>query len=278
MERIFEEIMTPRKITPTQLAKYILTLKSNQVDGSLPKTSELSVEVFHENTSLFKFQDSTSVLEITSPPELRDDVIQAIDRCGLYNLEVEFILGMQDNMRSSNSENGSSITRKNRTDHGFKSWFGSVQSSLANKVYLIPDTNFLRRQYYSNYIKKISGRDKMPMFMRIPRLGILEVENKYNRNKPGNRPEVDVKQTKEKFDNKERERAKERRIAFQTMSEFLSIKQNGGDILQHFDMSLLQSFNSGAGKDNADAWIRKEISNNLDNLRKHSYVGKDTIE
>ena len=78
----------------------------------------------------------------------------------------------------------------------------------------------------------------------------------------------------------ERERAKERRIAFQTMSEILSIKQDGGDILRHFDISLLQSFNSGAGKDpfNADVWIRKEISDNLDNLRKHSYVGKDTIE
>jgi hypothetical protein len=46
------------------------------------------------------------------------------------------------------------------------------------------------------------------------------------------------------------------------MSEILSIKHGGGDILENVDLSLLQSFAPNAGTGFADAWIRREILSN----------------
>lgn len=56
------------------------------------------------------------------------------------------------------------------------------------------------------------------------------------------------------------------------MGEILSMKNDGAIILSNADMSLIRSFTSEAAKGNADAWIRKEISN-----CKHDLV-KDAVQ
>jgi hypothetical protein len=241
----------------------------------VPFLPPLSSKFSHENKLLFTFEDSTSVLEINSGLSngLIDDVKEAIDRSGLYNLEVEF---MPSVIKPFNKTDGSTVSLKNRTDESFQNWLKSVCSSLASNLYLIPDTNFLMRQYYSNYIKHYMDRDST--FLRIPRLAIIEVENIYNRKKPDNSPKENLNPNdKQKFLKNENEKAKARRRAFQAMSEILSIKHNGGDILQNLDISLLQSFAPHAGEGFADAWIRREISNNHD-LRRPKFVSKDHTE
>lgn len=155
--------------------------------------------------------------------------------------------------------------RKRTDDDYFANWFCKLCSTLANTVYLIPDTNFCRC-YYSNFVKNTLSVDRTQK-LRIPRLGIIEVENIFNRNKPKN-----SKADEQKI------RAKERRIAFHTMCEILSMDNDGGELLSNVDPDLLQSFTSIAGKGTAYTWIRKEIAGNLPNLRFAGNIGKDQLE
>jgi hypothetical protein len=234
-------------VNPSQIAKEFEDFHIRQAYGRPAHTSDFTVKVYHEETLLFNFEDSTNVLEINK--ELTEDlklgVREIIDRSGLYNLEVEF-------MPSTISKTDrSQFTMKKRTDQDFQNWLRSVCLSLASKLYFIPDTSFLMRQYYSNHIKPYM--DPKRMFLRIPRLAIIEIENRYNKT---------VKEIKEKKKKDGKEIAKAKREAFLTMSEILSIKHGGGDILENVDLSLLQSFAPNAGTGFADAWIRREILSN----------------
>ena len=54
-----------RKVNANQIAKGFLEFEISQA-GPRAKTSDFSVEVYHGDASLFKFEDSTSVLDISS--------------------------------------------------------------------------------------------------------------------------------------------------------------------------------------------------------------------
>jgi hypothetical protein len=116
--------------------------------------------------------------------------------------------------------------------------------------------------------------DTAHMTIKLSRLGILEVESLYNRSKPSETAPRDEAPQKDKdsYTQNEKRKAKERRIAFQSMGEILSMKNDGAEILPASDMSLIRSFSQEAGKGNADVLIRKEISNS-----KPDYVGSKQI-
>jgi hypothetical protein len=65
-----------------------------------------------------------------------------------------------------------------------------------------------------------------PMTIALSRLGILEVEGMYNHKKE----------------------EREKRIAFQSMGEILSMKKDGAKILAVSDLSLISSFTEQAGR------------------------------
>ena len=115
-------------LNPMQLAQYFDDFETSLEISSAPATIEVSVEVSHQNTPLFKFV-SNKALEITSPTNLRDDLVEVIDRCGIYNLEVEFLPSMTDNMKLSGgmiqTKNGP-ITTKKRTDSTHRKETGST--------------------------------------------------------------------------------------------------------------------------------------------------------
>lgn len=76
---------------------------------------------------------------------------------------------------------GSTIARKNRTSLNFQNWLNGICSILANKVYLIPDTNFLMRRYYHNYIKSCLGDGMFYVFhlnlRRMKNQGLSRVQS-----------------------------------------------------------------------------------------------------
>jgi hypothetical protein len=206
-------------------------------------------DIMYNEECIFRFQNSGNVLYILPSNSLALDITEVADKSGIYGLQVEFSPSSKFKTHNGiNTRSEYDVTTKTMQPK-FPQWFIDACSSLGNRIYLIPDTNFVRRLYYSNYLTGIvSGRSGMSMM--IPRLGIIEIESKYNRNKPKPNSSPD----------KELNRSKERRISFQTIGEILSIKNSGGGILPLTDMSLLQSFVPVSGQGYADAWIRREIA------------------
>lgn len=137
---------------------------------------------------------------------------------------------------------------------------------------LVPDTNFIKRNYYSNYLKDIVLANSSAITMMIPRLVILEIENIYNRNH-----KISLKQVKggvSSINDKILRAEGNVRTAFQSMSEIVSIRKDGGLIIPRIDLSLMSafvrstpekdedyiSFSEASGRGFADAWIRQEFS------------------
>lgn len=127
---------------------------------------------------------------------LKSEIIEVADRSGLSNLDVEFNPASKSGLQVINVmislKDGAVILINNRTtDPSFQNWFTSICLLLADRVNLIPDTNFIRRTYYSNYIKDILIKN-LNIIMQIPRLGIIEGENIYNCNKAVEKQPVDL--------------------------------------------------------------------------------------
>jgi hypothetical protein len=262
-----------QKISAKQLAKNFNDFQMRLAPNGQVPDIDFDVEVFHSGNSLYKFEASDSTLVITASGDLKNEVIDVVDRCGIYNLEVEFtpVPNHAFNMDSGNIilAEGGAVPIKNRTDNNFANWFSRLCLLLGEKVYLIPDTSFFRRCYYSNYIKDILliNNNKNKLHIKIPRLEILEVENKLNGNK-----EVPLQIPNKAVEGKTDQKDKEKRIAFHSIVEILLMKNNGAELLPDIEMSLLQSFSPLAGRGFADAWIRREIFNALSLLKVHDKV------
>jgi hypothetical protein len=254
---------------------------------------DFTVEVSYQQTELYKFEELYMHLLFPSLDEQKkNDLTEVLDKSGIYDLEVEFNPASTNNIKINDGrielQDGTNILAKIRTsDYTFKTWLHQACSLLGNKVHLIPDTNVTMRLYYTNYLRNLLiekthqfedyGRR---MSITIPRLGILEIESMYNRNKPSENPPTDkAKQSdKDSYEQNEERERKGRRIAFQSMGEILSMKNDGATLLPATDMSLIRSFIQEAGKGNADAWIRKEISNSKPHLVKSTQVIRGKAE
>lgn len=247
------------------ILKHILQDFENRLLRPDVRKIVFEMEIMYKEDCLFKFQNSDRVLSILPSNSLGFDSREVADKSGIYELQVEF--SPSSKFKTQNGMNIRSEEVKTKTtDHKFSQWFIDMCSSLGNRIYLIPDTNFVRRLYCSNYLTRIlSGRSDISIM--IPRLGIIEIESKYNCNKP-----------KPNLPDKELNRSKERRIAFQTIAEILSIKNSGGEILPLTDLSLLQSFVPVSGQGFADAWIRREIAASSEQLLEYKDVKSNGIQ
>ena len=66
---------------------------------------------------------------------------------------------------------------------------------------------------------------------------------------------------------------KEKRIAFATIKEILSIKSDGGDVIPNIDISLIESFSRSIRIGKQIYWIRREVSDYMKihgGIRMHS--------
>ena len=196
---------------------------------------------------LYKYQASDSTLSVLAPEEQQTK--EKLDRSRMYELEVEFNpaseAGIQIENRRLELPNGTNIPIKIRTsDPSFRTWFQQACGLLGTKVYLIPDTNVIRRMYYTNYLRPILvGDTSRSMAIDISRLVVLEIESMYNRNKSKkNPPPESALKKKDEYEESEKRRELEIRTAFQSMGEILSMKNDGARLLPKADMSLINIF------------------------------------
>jgi hypothetical protein len=136
-------------------------------DGVVNKLPAGEITAYYKNIPLYRWSFEGGSLEILCPGIFSGDIIEAIDRTGLYPLEFE--LNSQgtgvheeshDNVKILESHNGQEI-------NDFMIWFDGKCSSIGNRIYLIPDTNFLRRHYYSNFLMNILSRSRLIYSTRI---------------------------------------------------------------------------------------------------------------
>jgi hypothetical protein len=246
-----------------QIAHYLI---NKQGGGAV--TVEYTLEVSHEGNPLY----------IVEYPKLRilteareQDVTEVFDKSGIYELQAEFLPSEAHlrveypYLKTNNPETGIEVTGK--TGQRFEAWFKQIMDALGGSIVLVPDTNFLRRHYYSNYFSKIVPKANGPPFkFALSRLTVIEIENKYNRSSTDARSKAakledpSIKdEKKQDIELAEWEAMKEVRIAFHTAKEILKMRRKGADPLPHLNLDLLQSFSSQSGKGFADPWIRREI-------------------
>ena len=255
------------RISLFQLTDYFNNLELNKSKpNSGAKATEIKLEVSYHDTPLYKFSSSAKRIELCCDIGIRHDVIEVIDRAGLFTIKVEFHPATKKDRDISHVPRNLvlDLYRVSRSDSAFAKWIKDFCSLLGREVFLLPDTNFIRRHYYSNLLKPtLIGKGNISF--KIPRLVILEIENKYNRsskkehdkktNKESKKPEDKIQVTMEKYGN-----GKEKRISLNAINEVLSLQNDRAEVLPNLDFPLLDSFSGAAGRGFADYWIRREIS------------------
>jgi hypothetical protein len=204
---------------------------------------------------------------------MRHDILEATDRAGINILQAEFHPAKEISQGIDAKSNIilndiNTIYTTGKTNNNFVNWFENICSSIGHNVHLIPDTNFFRRYYYSNFFKQILLTNER-LSIKIPRLVILEIENKYNKSSHSKSEQYngDIKNNKKERaedDNnkiiKTYNRLKEKRLSLYTIREILIMKREGAEVLPEPEIPLLESFSRAAGTGFADHWIRREIS------------------
>jgi hypothetical protein len=243
------------KITRDRLAEHLTRLYLDTLTPRLGRV-DFNINVSYQSIELFRYEEEYMHLLFPASNglkgEMKNDLKEILDKSGMYDLEVEFNPSSEANIDINNRRitlpDGTDILSSTRSsDPSFRRWFQQACSLLGSQVHLIPDTNVTRRMYYTNYLRNLLVEDPDRITIALSRLEILEVESMYNRA---------IK----------KEAEKDIRIAFQSMGEILSMKKDGAKVLPVSDLSLVSSFSQQAGKGNADAWIRKEISSSKSDL------------
>jgi hypothetical protein len=126
-------------------------------------------------------------------------------------------------------------------------WLTEIMNAwLTDRVYLVPDTNFLVRRYGSNHVLTLTNKFK-DFSLCIPRLAILEIESLATR--------------------KGRDRQLEKRRAFLALAEVIRLRENGAELLpRQIDPVVMETFSKIAGEGYADAWIRREVHDFVEQL------------
>lgn len=156
----------------------------------------------------------------------------------------------------SNNPGNSIKNRKiNTIKDDYYIWLSTILARSPNISYLSLDTNFIQNCLYSNFIKDkpdlVPSRNSAIRIL-IPRLLILEIEHKYNR-----------QNTQNKQNDKQK---KDKRIEFNNMGEVLRLIEDGATITPKLDYSLIREFSSIAGGHFTDSFIRMETSNYVNGI------------
>jgi hypothetical protein len=137
--------------------------------------------------------------------------------------------------------------------------------NVTEKIIFVPDTNVVRRHYYTNFFRKTFVVNPKPAWLNVSRLAILEIENSYNRNSTSADKQSRQHDTANKNETKLFEARKEMRLNIYAMSEILKMLGEGAEMLTLVDKELISQAVSGSHS--ADLWIRREILEDKDKLQ-----------
>jgi len=225
------------KTTKDGLTQYLTQFYISTL-ASQPSHVNFEVKVSYRGTELFRFEEMHKHFLLSPQGDRKYDLRELMDRSGMYDLEIEFNPASETHIEINNrwielyGQGKTNMPSKIRSsDPSFKRWFHNVCSMLGTKVHLIPDTNIIRRLYYTNYLKHMVIKDPTHLTVAIPRLVVLEVESKYNNNKQSEKKPPTAQNKKAPFLENEKRKARERIIAFQSMGEILSMKNDDSTCL-----------------------------------------------
>lgn len=236
------------------------------VPGKIAKNLGIDVNISLNGEQLFSFDGKICVLTVGNR-----DLNEIVYKSGVLGIDAEFIPSSTLRViKGTINLSGGERLLLSSTDENFALWFSKLCSLFEEKIYLIPDTNFVRRNYYSNFFREILTNMHREVLFGIPRLVILETEANFNLNKEtrGGPPSYANPLKKLKFENEREKRGIKRRISFQTMQEIILMRKDGAHILPKLDATLYHSFLPIAGEGHADILIRQEIGNFIEYLRK----------
>ena len=207
--------------------------------GLAPGLVQFRVKAFHEAGSIWEYEGSTGRIIPEQGKELSQGVLEALDMCGSSELESSFS-GHRDEKELESSD--------------WKTWFLEKTS----RKYLVPDTNFIYRHYYSNVLARHLGEDFGNLIFRLPRLAILEIERRGNNAKEG---------------------SADKRLSFYAAREVRLLRSNNNfDLLPNIDTLLFSTFSEKAGRQLVDMWIRKEIHDFVEGMEGYTNMSaKDVV-
>ncbi|MEM3870980.1 MAG: hypothetical protein QXE05_00220 [Nitrososphaeria archaeon] len=191
-------------------------------------TVYLKIEALYNETKIweYNFQNNTLTFDkvgndsIGSKKKNNNIIsIEILDLCGLLEVTTTF----------------SDEEPKKICSNDWKDWFYSKVKDYV----LVLDTNFVRKHYAFNILKKNLGEDNFrKLSFRLPRLVILELERQANQGKKG---------------------SSYKNLAFYAFKEIDFLKKAGCVPLPELEVSLVEGFSNIAGTEFTDIWIRREI-------------------
>ena len=217
--------------------------------------------------ALYEFDIINPTLKVVAETSDEHDAIEILDRAGLCPTRVEFSPASADTSKFRITSDDVIVKgeteerlpiRKSTSDKDFEEWFVKCCSLLNESVLVVPDTNFLRRKYHTNYFHSVLKAHKEIQFV-LSRLSIIEVENKYNTNTKTMKSLKKIQSPKPEQQQALARAATERRIAFHTMNEIIRMKRAGIGMLMPLDNGKIKGFTDASGEDLADPWIRTEL-------------------
>lgn len=180
-----------------------------------------------------------------------------LEKSGFYHLEIGFSPSLDKDLDVNNLSSS-----KIETINAYDQWMVNLFSEFKSEILLAPDTNFIKRQLYSNFFTPDRGHSLV-----IPRLVVLEIENRYNINNGKINPK-----------NPEIEQAKQEvRVSYQDIVEIMKIKENGGKVFPYVDINLIKTFPEAIGRKLPDPWIRIEVIKYDEGLKRRPHTKKRCI-
>ena len=147
-------------IVKNQLKDLLRSFENDVIQASKQANSStindaFTIEVSVKATSLFTLNIETHscrlVVDLANASQNLKDVF---DISGLYNLEIEFTPSLELAMEQDDTSYfsdlfGNGMIRKRiETFNDFTGWLENILYCFREQVFLIPDTNFVKRRYY----------------------------------------------------------------------------------------------------------------------------------
>lgn len=257
-----------------QLSQYFEQLFRAIIEKGKGEFVEITykLKVSYKGESIFEYEPPN--IRITAKESLFHEIIEILDRAGILPLRAEFIpahweFEIHEGHLMVRGKPADKIPMQvNLNTREFPNWLDFILKNIQSEITLVPDTNFLRRHYYSNHFEPLLKQlETSPnITIRLSRLTLLEIESKYNRFSNEAKENADKPNKVDKKENA----LKEKRIGFLTAKEVLFMRRNGASILPLQNLELTAAFSGKQHTDFADPLIRREIEESVPIIEKQT--------
>jgi hypothetical protein len=256
-----------------ELERQIDSWKTTSALKQMPLNFQVSV---NENNSRSSADDSKELftfgynydsvpqnpLKLTSNDEEHKRLLSDIlDRAGIRDLNTSFL--------SSDSNHPSSSSLLSSNDIRWLHWLKNDVLWGDTDILMLPDTNFIRRHYWSRRFKRMLSPTGelyhlfqpkgLNIHFKISRLTAFELGNQIDRAKQKERGLKKNKKPDEGATKEKREAERQVRLSIHDNYELLRLLKDGAELLPELSPQSAQDFSKTSDAQTRDKMIRKEI-------------------